>query len=98
VKQLLDAVPVNRRTLERRFIGVVGHTPLEEIQRLRIERAKILLQTEMPVYDVAARSGFATPEYLATSFLRSTGMTPTAYRRQFGPRSRWEQLPANLTD
>jgi LacI family transcriptional regulator len=93
VKQLLKAVPVNRRTLERRFIGVVGHSPLEEIHRLRIERAKLLLQTEMPVYDVAARSGFATPEYLATSFLRATGMTPTAYRRKFGPRSRWEQLP-----
>jgi LacI family transcriptional regulator len=95
VKQLLEAIPVNRRTLERRFIGVVGHTPLEEIQRLRIERAKVLLQTDMPVYDVAARSGFATPEYLATSFLRATGVSPTAYRRKFGPRSHWEQLPAS---
>ncbi len=98
VKQLLEAVPVNRRTLERRFIGVVGHTPLEEIHRLRIERAKVLLQTELPVYDVAARSGFATAEYLATRFLHATGLTPTAYRRQFGPRSRWEQLPMTLTD
>lgn len=98
VKQLLEAVPVNRRTLERRFTSVVGHTPLEEIQRLRIERAKVLLQTELTVYDVAARSGFATPEYLATSFLRATGLTPTAYRRQFGPRSRWEQLPITITD
>jgi LacI family transcriptional regulator len=75
----------------------VGHTPLEEIHRLRIERAKLLLQTEMPVYDIATRSGFATPEYLATSFLRATGMTPTAYRRKFGLRSRWEQLPARIS-
>jgi LacI family transcriptional regulator len=97
VKQLLEAVPVNRRTLERRFMGVVGHTPLEEIQRMRIDRAKTLLQTEMPVYDVAMRSGFATPEYLATSFLRATGMTPTEFRRKFGPRSHW-QLPATVTE
>jgi LacI family transcriptional regulator len=95
VKQLLDEVPVNRRTLERRFVTVLGHTPLEEIRRIRLERAKVLLQTDLPVYEVAKQSGFATPEYMATSFLQSTGMTPTAYRRQFTPRPRWQQLPPN---
>ena len=98
VKQLLDAVPVNRRTLERRFMSVLGHTPLDEIRRVRLERAKVLLQTDLPVYEVAQRSGFATPEYLATSFLQAMGMTPTEYRRRFGPRSRWEQLPPSVTD
>lgn len=93
VKQMLDVVPINRRTLERRFISVLGHTPLEEIRRVRLERAKTLLQTDLPIYDIAVRSGFATPEYLATSFLQATKMTPTAYRRQFAPRSRWQHLP-----
>jgi LacI family transcriptional regulator len=95
VKQLLDEVPVNRRTLERRFVSVLGHTPLEEIRRIRLERAKVLLQTDLPVYEVARLSGFATPEYMATSFLQATGTTPTAYRRQFTPRPRWQQLPPN---
>jgi LacI family transcriptional regulator len=95
VKQLLDEVAVNRRTLERRFVSVLGHTPLEEIRRIRLERAKVLLQTDLPIYEVAQRCGFATPEYMATSFLQSTGMTPTAYRRQFTPRPRWQQLPPN---
>jgi LacI family transcriptional regulator len=93
VKQLLDTIPVNRRTLERRFVNVLGHTPLEEIHRVRLERAKSLLQTDLPIYDVAVRSGFATSEYLATSFRRSTGMTPTEYRRRFAPASRWQKLP-----
>ncbi len=53
VKQLLEAVPVNRRTLERRFVSVLGHTPLEEIRRIRLDRAKVLLQTDLPIYDVA---------------------------------------------
>jgi LacI family transcriptional regulator len=95
VKQLLDEIPVNRRTLERRFVSVLGHTPLEEIRRIRLERAKVLLQTDLPIYEVAKRCGFATPEYMATSFLQSTGTTPTAYRRQFTPRPRWQQLPPN---
>ena len=93
VKELLNAIPVNRRTLERRFISVLGHTPLDEIRRVRMERAKVLLQTDLPIYEIAVRSGFATPEYLATSFLQSTGMTPTTYRRQFAPRTRWQHLP-----
>jgi LacI family transcriptional regulator len=93
VKQLLEEVPVNRRTLERRFISVLGHTPLEEIRRIRMERAKVLLQTDLPIYEVASQCGFATPEYMATSFLQAMGMTPTAYRRQFTPRPRWQQLP-----
>jgi LacI family transcriptional regulator, galactose operon repressor len=95
VKQLLDAIPVNRRTLERRFVSVLGHTPLEEIRRIRLERAKVLLQTDLPIYEVARRCGFATPEYMATSFLQATGMTPTSYRRQFTPRPRWQLLPPN---
>ncbi|HYO11064.1 MAG TPA: substrate-binding domain-containing protein [Tepidisphaeraceae bacterium] len=93
VKQLLDAVAVNRRTLERRFVKVLGHTPLEEIRRVRLERVKALLQTDLPIHEVAARAGFASPEYLATSFLQSTGMTPSDYRRKFAPRGRWHHLP-----
>ena len=93
VKELLDTVPVNRRTLERRFVNVLGHTPLEEIHRVRLERAKALLQTDLPIYDVAVRAGFTTSEYLATSFRRATGMTPTEYRRRFAPTSRWQRLP-----
>lgn len=93
VKELLAAIPINRRTLERRFISLLGHTPLEEIRRIRLERAKVLLQTDLPIYEVSARCGFATAEYLATTFLQATGSTPTAYRRQFAPRTRWKHLP-----
>ena len=93
VKQMLDAVAVNRRTLERRFVKVLGHTPLEEIHRVRLDRVKALLQTDLPIYEVAVRTGFATPEYLATSFLQATGMTPTDYRRKFAPRGRWLNPP-----
>jgi LacI family transcriptional regulator len=93
VKELLAAIPINRRTLERRFVSLLGHTPLEEIRRVRLERAKVLLQTDLPIYDVASRCGFATAEYLATTFLQATDLTPTGYRRQFAPNTRWKHLP-----
>jgi LacI family transcriptional regulator len=94
VKEMLQSLAVNRRTLERRFVKVLGHTPLEEIRNVRLDRVKTLLQTDLPIYEVAVRSGFATAEYLATSFLQATGMTPTDYRRKFAPRGRWHDLPA----
>ena len=97
VKQLMGEVTMNRRTMERRFNSIVGHTPLEEIRRVRLARAKVLLQTDMPIYEVATKSGFATPEYLATSFRQAEGKSPTAFRRSFGPRTVLGQLPPELT-
>lgn len=92
VKQVLEAVTVNRRTLERRFVSLLGHTPLEEIHRVRLEHVKACLQTDMPIYQVAARCGYGTPEHLATSFLKATGQTPSEFRRSKLPAARWQGL------
>jgi len=84
VDDVLDAVPVNRRFLERRFKDHLGRTPLQEIRRVRIEKAKELLSgTDMSMPTVAKRSGFPNPERLANVFHAMTGMTPTQYRREF---------------
>jgi LacI family transcriptional regulator len=72
-----------RRRLERRFRGCLGRTILEEIQRVRVERAKHLLaETDLPMPVVASRSGFSTPQRLAAVFRRATGQSPLVYRRQ----------------
>jgi AraC family transcriptional regulator len=52
------------------------------VLRRRIERAKQLLRdTELPVLQVALRTGFASQSHLSTAFKRATGSTPGAYRR-----------------
>jgi LacI family transcriptional regulator len=72
-----------RRRLERRFRGCLGRTILEEIQRVRVERAKHLLaETDLPMPVVAARSGFSTPQRLAAVFRRAMGQSPMVYRHQ----------------
>lgn len=84
VRDVLEAVPVNRRYLERKFRQHLGRTPLQEIQRVRLEKAKELLSgTDLSMPAVARRSGFPNPERLANVFRASTGMTPTQYRRKF---------------
>ena len=81
VEDVLAAVPISRRSLERIFRDSLGRSPAQEIRRVRIERAKHLLATtDLPIPKVAASSGFGTGEYLATIFRQATGMTPLKYR------------------
>lgn len=48
----------------------------------RSRRAMTLLETtELPVSEVAARSGFGQAHGFSRAFRRATGMTASAYRR-----------------
>lgn len=81
VDDVLRAVPIARRSLERFFQESLGRSPAEEIRRVRLERAKHLLATtDLPIPKVAQASGFGTGEYLATLMRREVGMTPLKYR------------------
>jgi LacI family transcriptional regulator len=87
VDEVLEVVPMSRRSFERRFKQVVHRTPQAEITRLRVELAKRLLsQSDLLMPQVAQRSGFASAERLSVVFRRETGLTPTAYRQQFRQR------------
>lgn len=84
VRKLLRAVPMNRRYLERKFVNLIGRTPLQEIRHQRIARAKALLaETDLAMPAIARRSGFANSKRLANVFHAQTGQTPTQYRRTF---------------
>jgi LacI family transcriptional regulator len=81
IQEVADAVPMTRRSLERKFQQSYGRSPLAELHRLRLARAKqLLVQTDHPIAGVAVASGFGTPEYLATRFRKELGTTPLRYR------------------
>jgi LacI family transcriptional regulator len=84
VRELLLALPVQRRSLERKFRKVLGRSPLEEIRRVRVDLAKQLLSsTDLPMPIVARRSGFSEAKQLSQVFRALVGTTPTSYRAQF---------------
>ncbi|MFW6065317.1 MAG: substrate-binding domain-containing protein [Planctomycetota bacterium] len=84
VRDVLAACSVSRRVLERRFQKALGRSPLDEIIRVRIERAKeILAGTHLPMSAVAEASGFNGASRLSVVFRNHTDMTPTQYRRRF---------------
>ncbi len=83
VKQLLQAVPMSRRRLEREFMRNLGRTPLHEFHRTRIMLAKELLTTtERPMPDIASRCGFSSSARLAVVFRKVVGTTPSRFRMQ----------------
>jgi AraC-like DNA-binding protein len=78
----MDALPVSRDHLRRRFIAATGRTPLDYLTDLRIARAQQLLASgSFSIKDVATRAGFADPHYFSRLFRRRTGMTASEHRR-----------------
>lgn len=81
VVDVLQAVPMSRTLLERRFRRVLGRSPGEHIAKVRIEHVKTLLATtSLSVGAIADRAGFKHAEYLSVAFRRATGLTPTKFR------------------
>ncbi|GIP48291.1 methylphosphotriester-DNA--protein-cysteine methyltransferase family protein [Paenibacillus sp. DXFW5] len=67
--------------LQRTFKRVMQMTPVEYIQRRRIEAAKrALLHTRRTVADIALEVGIGSPSYFITLFKKTTGITPNEYR------------------
>jgi LacI family transcriptional regulator len=72
-----------RRALELRFQNLLGRSPASEIRRVRLDHAIDLLQcTNLSVATVAERSGFSSPEYMASVFRSQLASTPLHYRKQ----------------
>ncbi|MFH5806523.1 XylR family transcriptional regulator [Alienimonas sp. DA493] len=82
VADVLRAVPLSRRALEDRFRTILGRTPHEEIARVRLNRVRRLLrETDLPIAEIAARTGYRSAAYLSAAFRKSVGQTPRDYRR-----------------
>lgn len=75
---------LSRRMLERRFASLLKRTPAEQIRHVRISKAEELLtKTNLSIPEVAAASGFGSPEYMAFVFRESVDVTPLQYRKRY---------------
>lgn len=82
IADIAKAAGVARTTLQMRFQAVVGHTMLDEIQRVRIQLAKDLLRTsDLSLELIAERCGFGNSQRFSVLFRQLTGLPPSRYRR-----------------
>jgi LacI family transcriptional regulator len=83
VKELASEVGCSRRVFEVRFQKAFGRTPLKEIHRVRIERARnLLVNTDLTILEIASMCGFDYLAHFGALFRKHTGMTPRQYRRK----------------
>lgn len=83
VEELARSLQMSTSHFIRTFKTQVGYSPLAYQTRLRIERAKDLLQaTDLRVSEIAQRIGYQNPMYFSSTFKKHTGMTPLEYREK----------------
>jgi transcriptional regulator GlxA family with amidase domain len=86
VAAVVAASGIPERTLKRRFKIATGSTLIGQVQNLRIEEAKRILETGTSSFeDIAAEVGYENPAFFRRLFKRCTGLTPGQYRRMFRP-------------
>ena len=79
-KTVLGQFPCSRRMAEMRFKKAVGHSVLEEIHAVQLERAQHLLAGTMPLKAISDFCGFENPNSLRKFFKAQTGKTMTEWR------------------
>lgn len=87
IGELANAAGVSERTLLRRFRSVLGLTPVQYLQALRLERARELLESSRDSIDrITQRVGYEDVSSFRRLFKQSTGLSPAEYRRKFSHR------------
>jgi AraC family transcriptional regulator len=77
-----EKVGMSRYHFSRVFKQSMGLSPISYIAQQRIERAKKLLaETDVPIAEIALRTGFSGQSHFTTSFRRLMGLTPRSFRR-----------------
>jgi transcriptional regulator GlxA family with amidase domain len=82
VESLADQAAMSRRHFARAFRAETGVTPAKAVERLRIEAARMRVETTAePIERVAEAVGFGDQERMRRAFLRAFGQPPQALRR-----------------
>ncbi len=75
------AVNISSYYLSRIFKESTGENFIDYLTKLRIERAKVLLNsTQYSMKEICLMSGYSDPNYFSKSFKKNVGVTPTEYR------------------
>jgi AraC-like DNA-binding protein len=95
VDDLASAAGLSRAHFSREFRRAFGESPHAYLLTRRLERAAALLRmTDRSVADVCFSVGLQSVGSFTTSFTRTFGASPTAYRVAFPPAAAHARVPA----
>lgn len=83
IAEIAHRIGTTHRSLDRLYNKHLGLSPGKYFRQLRLARAGgLLLQTGLPISEVALSCGFNTASHLGTHFRQSYGLTPNQYRKR----------------
>jgi transcriptional regulator GlxA family with amidase domain len=86
IEELATKFAVGRRHFERRFKKATKNTPVEYIQRVKIEAAKQQLESgRKTVSEVMYEVGYSDKKAFRDVFKKITGLSPVEYRNKYNP-------------
>jgi len=84
VEHLSSRFAVGRRNFDRRFIKATGNTPVEYLQRVKIESAKKAFETSRKsINEVMYEVGYLDVKAFREVFRKITGLSPLEYRSKY---------------
>ncbi|MEL6926572.1 MAG: helix-turn-helix domain-containing protein, partial [Bacteroidota bacterium] len=84
VLQLATEMNISERQLSRKLKQVIGMTPGNYLNEVRLQKARQLLEAKAcrTIAEVAYQVGFSTPRYFSTIFKKRFGKAPSTYLRE----------------
>lgn len=83
IADIAQAAFVSESNLYRKTKALLGMTPNEYVQFIRLKVAESLLgESDIPISDIVARTGFRSHSYFSACFKKQYGITPGQYRKE----------------
>lgn len=84
LEQVAEGFGLSLRNLIRRFKDATEQTPMQYLQELRIEKAKLLLESSQAAFDqITLQVGYEDGNSFRRLFKQRVGLAPSAYRKRF---------------
>jgi len=85
VERLAERVAMSPRHFSRAFVAEIGATPAKVVEGLRLEAARVAVETSHIHMDhIAATTGFGDASRMRRAFMRAFGSSPQSLRRGAG--------------
>jgi transcriptional regulator GlxA family with amidase domain len=79
---------ISRRNFDRRFIKATGNTPVEYLQRVKVELAKRTLEKgRKTIFEVMNDVGYSDDKAFREVFKKITGLSPLDYKSKYNKES-----------
>lgn len=83
IQQLCRSMLMSRTELHRKMIKYTGRSTSIFVREFRLHKAKeLLMQTDLPIQEVAYQTGFSDHCYFTKCFKKKYGLAPSKLRRQ----------------